>query len=211
MRQWVVRVCLGLAFVLACWSVVEFDLAVRRAWAATSQLDGLMGLDFSPDGAQRDLYIALVLLLGLIAAESRTWARRALIAAAFAYFGLEPLFWFATSRVGFDTVDTLAHISAGIALGVGVTMFKSGWRPSSIAALAPGLVLVEYVSWAADTARIRRAHGFVEVLQPPTMLNNLLFEAQWHHAMTVLMVIVALMCLAMPASAASPTTSLSEV
>ena len=73
MRKWVMRVCLGLAFVLACWSVVAFELEVRRAWAVLSQFEGFMGLDISPDSAQRDLYIALVLLLGLVAAESPTW------------------------------------------------------------------------------------------------------------------------------------------
>jgi hypothetical protein len=193
MRKTTAALLLAAGIGLSIWGVVAYGLMVDRVYSDLADADGfsLIAVDFSPDAPQRDLYLSLVLALGLLALQSRRWAGRSLVLASIAYFGLEALFWFGVGRVTFDSVSTASHVAAGIGLALGITVYRRRWSPSRIASIAPAIAGFEYAIWAVDTVALRRACE-VAVLQPPTILNNMLYGAQWHHAMTCLLALAAL-------------------
>lgn len=168
------------ACALAC--VIEFAMWVARVNAFVDETGGLIAIDISPDGPQRDSSLMILLSFGLIATWSRQAAYRALLVSGVLYFGLEALWWIFLPHVTFDDPEPLVHLLFGGALATAVTLYRRGAAAITIATVAPVTVCVRFGLWALESHQLRVACD-VDTLQPPTALNNLWYGASWIHVL----------------------------
>jgi hypothetical protein len=171
------------AFLTTCGSVVSFFLFMARLNEALRDNPNI-AIDVSPDSVQRDVGIALALLLGGIGSVSRASCRRVLVASGILYFGLEAFCWFGAPHATFDSPTPLSHVIFGVALATAATLYHRGAPVLAIVACAPLSVCALYALWSFETYDLRRLAG-VDVLPPDTVLDNLLYGAEWHHVLTL--------------------------
>jgi hypothetical protein len=178
----VVRLFICGACASALAGVVEFSVWAARLNSFMDEMGGAITIEISPDALQRDASLTLLLLLGLVATWSRPVARRVLIVSGFLFFGLETIWWVFLPDATFDAPEPLVHLLFGVALATAITLYKRGASAITVAGVAPLAVCLRFGLWVLESYQLRVACD-VDTLQPPTVLNNLLYGASWIHVL----------------------------
>jgi hypothetical protein len=149
-------------------------------------------IDIKPDPQQRDIRLALALLLGGISAWSLKGTQLALVLFAIIYVLAEFLSWVVASRYNpFDRTAGEIHIAAGITVVLVLLLWFRKADHIMISTVATFYLIFEYVVWHLETLRLKSSAG-VQELTPPTLVNNNLYGAHWWHIVILLTGIIML-------------------
>jgi len=146
-------------------------------------------VDLNSDPLQRDFRVGLALLLGAIAAWSRKSAAIAVVIALAIYVIAEIIFLLSSPYHIGDVTEPEIQIVSGCLILFAIVLWKHATNNVTIALLAPAYLWINYFFWALSTRHLKVAAD-VEVLYPPTRLNQLFYGAGWQHVVLFICVTV---------------------
>ena len=171
------------------WIVVS-QIEFQKLLDSMTQTD--WAIEFSPDPQQRDIRLALALLLGGVSAWSRKGTKLAVVLFAFIYVLAEFLSWVVASRYNpFDRTAGEIHIAAGITLVLVLLLWFRKDDHIVISSVAIFYLIFEYIVWHLETLRLKSSAG-VQVLIPTTLVNNNLYGAHWWHIVILVTAMIIL-------------------
>ena len=172
----------GLA--ITTWAFVHW-FQVQRAVEALAKQG--MYIDITPGPFFRDVRLGFFFVLASFVLLSRRAARHTLSAAVVLLLIIAVL----VLVVGGNPSYLRAFLVEAILLLIAVVLW---WRKASlplISGIGPLYLLINYFIWYLFTQDLKR-DAEVEILQPDTLLNNTLYEAQWWHVLYLLLSLIML-------------------
>jgi hypothetical protein len=187
-RRWLSLFIGAIGLVITSWAFIWWIQLSERIAALAK--DGSSIIDLSPDQFQMEARVGFAFVFASAISWSRGASTKWLVAAV-TWLGIVDLIYLA-SNVFFGRIhQPFTHVATVTLILAGAVIW---WRKGSqvlISVLAPLYLLTNYCLWYRDTQHIKEAAG-VQVLYPPTFLNNLLYGAEWWHVLYLVLSLIVL-------------------